>query len=103
MKYVACAIVMMMSSAVLASGFVNGESSVYSADRGGKQYSQITISGKSAAALYDSLNVKENDLLDEHGGLPYGKYKNGKDISCTEAYGSYSCSLFVDAVGQILK
>lgn len=103
MKYVACAIALMMSSAVMASGFVNGESSIYTSDNGGKPYTQITISGASAEALYKSLTVQANDLTDEHGGGAYGSYKNGKDISCTQTYGHYSCSLFVDAAGQILK
>ncbi|MGZ3722832.1 MAG: hypothetical protein ACXVA9_07890 [Bdellovibrionales bacterium] len=51
--------------------------------------------------LYQSLKVPENEISNEHGGAPYGSYKNGADISCAVNYGLYSCTLFVDSNGQV--
>lgn len=94
-----CALMLLVGSLAFAGGFISGESSFISFDNGGRQESQISISGASAEALYHALNVQEFEISDEHGGAAYGAYKNGTNVHCSQTYGHYSCWMNIDSDG----
>jgi hypothetical protein len=99
MKFAIAAFAAVASMSLFADGWVTGVSSYY---KGQKTPAQVSIGGKAAESLYNSLKVQENPITDEHSNLPYGAYKTGSDVSCSQEYGSYSCTIFVDETGHIL-
>ena len=87
----------------MASGFITGESSYVDFQNGARKQLQVTISGKSAEALYQSLDVRETEISDEHGGGAYGTSKRGENVSCDRTYNHFSCSFLLNEQGQITR
>jgi len=101
MKYAVVALFAVVSLSVLADGFVSGTSSYY---KGDKSPAQLTITGSPAQKIFESLEKAKapgGDIIDEHGGMAYGSYRNGADVACDVTYGNYSCTIFLDEAGSI--
>ncbi len=51
---------------------------------------QINVSGKAARELYDSLNIKAVNVVDEHSNTTYATAKYGKSFGCERSLESDS-------------
>ena len=94
---------LIVSSVAMASGFITGESSYVDFQNGARKQLQVTISGKSAEALYNSLDVRETEMSDEHGGAAYGASKHGENVFCDRTYDHFSCTFMLNEQGQIAR